>query len=156
MGFRYHRPNKIRSHRGRTFPRLTESLSQVVPVLVAALVCDVGATEPHTKKKSLIGIFDRLSTASFPTKRAVSLYLKIADAEGHYELEIRFVHLNSGTMVAKAEGKLEQSDRLASADLLIPFPPLQIGEPGRYEFQVWANSTFLGSTTIDVVGRSAK
>ena len=70
-------------------------------------------------------------------------------------MDIRFVHLNSGNVLAKAEGKLEQSDRLASAELLIPFPPLQIGEPGRYEFQVWANSTFLGSTTIDVVGHSA-
>ncbi len=137
-------------------PRLaeSESLSQVVPVLVAALVCDVGVTEPHTKKKSLIGIFDRLSASSFPTKRAVSLYLKIADAQGRYELEIRFVHLNTGSVLAKAEGKLDQSDRLASAELLIPFPPLQINEPGRYEFQVWANSTILGSTTIDVVGHS--
>ena len=134
---------------------MVESLSQVVPVLVAALVCDVGVTEPHTKKKSLIGIFDRLSASSFPTKRAVSLYLKIADAQGRYELEIRFIHLNSGNVVAKAEGKLDQSDRLASAEMLIPFPPLHIGEPGRYEFQVWANSTFLGSTTIDVVGHSA-
>ena len=114
----------------------------------------MGITEPHTKKKSLIGIFDRLSTSAFPTKRAVTLYLKIADAQGRYELDIRFVHLNSGNVLAKAEGKLEQSDRLASAELLIPFPPLQIGESGRYEFQVWANSTFLGSTTIDVVGRS--
>lgn len=132
---------------------MAESLSQVVPVLVAGLVCDVAVTEPHSKKKSLIGIFDRLSASSFPTKRAVSLYLKIADAEGRYELEVRFVHLNTGTVVAKAEGKLEQSDRLASAELLIPFLPLEFGEAGRYEFQVWANSAFLGSTTIDAVAQ---
>ena len=135
---------------------MAESLSQVVPVLVAALVCDVAVTEPHTKKKSLIGLFDRLSASSFPTKRAVSLYLKIADAEGHYELEVRFVHLNTGNMAAKAEGKLDQSDRLASAELLITFPPLEFSEPGRYEFQVWANSAFLGSTTIDAVAQRSR
>ena len=62
-------------------------------------------------------------------------------------MEVRFVHLNTGKVTAKAEGKLEHSDRLTSAELLIPSLPLEFGEQGRYEFQVWANSMFLGSTT---------
>ena len=125
-------------------------------MLVAALVCDVAATEPHTNKKSLIGIFDRLEAVSFPTQRKISLYLKLTDAEGRYEMEVRFVHLNTGKVTAKAEGKLEHSDRLTSAELLIPSLPLEFGEQGRYEFQVWANSMFLGSTTIDAILRTSK
>ena len=71
-------------------------------------------------------------------------------------MEVRFVHLNTGNVEAKAGGRLEHSDRLASAELLITFPPLQFSKEGRYEFQVWANSMFLGSTTIDAVQQPSK
>lgn len=129
-------------------------LSNVVPVLVAALVCDVAVADPSTGKKNLIGIFDRIFVGEFPTTRRLSIYMKITDADGNYELEARYVQANSGTVLAQAGGNLQSNDKLASIDLIIPFPPLPIPKEGRYEFQIWANSMFLGATFIDAIQRS--
>jgi len=131
-----------------------KTLSNVVPVLVAALVCDVAVADPGTGKKNLIGIFDRINVGGkFPTKHSMSLYMKVTDAEGYYETEVRYVQVSSGKVLAQAKGELQSTDRLASADLYIQFPPLLIPEAGRYEFQVWANSIFLGATFIDAIPR---
>lgn len=124
-------------------------LSEVVPVLVAALVCDVAVADPTTGKKSLIGIFGRVFVEKFPAKRPMTLYIKLTDAEGYYEFDARYVQSDSGNMLAGAKGKMQASDRLASTDLYIPFPPLPIPSEGRYEFQIWANGKFLGSASID-------
>lgn len=129
-------------------------LSAVVPVLVAALVCDAAVEDPSTGKKNLIGIFDRVHVGKFPTQRRMSLYMKVTDAEGYYKLEVRYVQISSGQVLAQAEGELRSDDRLRSLDLYIPFPPLPIPKEGRYEFQVWANSMFLGATFIDAIPRS--
>ena len=129
------------------------SLSNVVPVLVAALVCDVAVADPSTGKKTLVGIFDRVNVSQFPTKRRMSLYIKVTDAEGYYEFEVRYVQVNSGQVLAEAKGEMHSNNRLISLDLHIEFPPLPIPEAGRYEFQAWANSMFLGSTFIDAMPR---
>lgn len=128
-------------------------LSAVVPALVAALVCDVAVADPSTGKKTLVGIFDRVNVGKFPTTRPMSLYMKVTDAEGYYETEARYVQVSSGKVLAEAKGEMHSNNRLTSLDLHIQFPPLPIPEAGRYEFQVWANSMFLGATFIDAVPR---
>ena len=126
-----------------------QPLSEVVPLLVASLVCDVAVADPSTGKKNLVGIFDRVHAAKFPTARSLSLYFKIADAQGRYDFEVRYVRVSTNEILAQAEGTVTVNDRLASSDLYLQFPPLSIPAPGRYEFQIWANSMFLGSTFID-------
>ena len=128
-----------------------QPLSEVVPLLVAALMCDAAVEDPSTGKKSLIGVFDLVHVKEFPTQRPISLYFKIADAEGFYKLDVRYVKVNTGDVLAQAEGKLTANDRLASSDLHLPFPPLPLPEIGMYEFQIWANSMFLGATSMRAV-----
>ena len=124
-------------------------LSPVVPVLVAALVCDVAVADPATGKKNLIGIFDRLWAADFPTTRPLSLYWKITDAEGYYKISARFVQLNGSMVLGEAMGDLTIQDRLSSADFMLPFPPVPFPQPGRYEFQILMNDVLLGSAIVD-------
>ena len=130
-----------------------QSPSRVVPLLVAALVCDVAVADPATGKKNLIGIFDRINVATFPTNRPMTLYFKFTDAEGMYEFDGRYIRVNEGEQLAGAKSKVNVVDRLGSHDLYIPFPPLGIPASGRYEFQIWANTFFLGSTFIDAAQR---
>jgi len=132
-------------------PQETRSPSQIIPVLVAALVCDVAVADPSTGKKNLIGIFDRITVSKFPTQRRMSIYVKLADAEGFYKIEIRYVQVPSGKILATAVGDFEIRDRLQASDFFLSLPPLLIPEKGRYEFQVWANDVFLGATFIDAI-----
>jgi hypothetical protein len=130
-----------------------KTLSNVVPVLVATLVCDVAVADPSTGKKNLIGIFDTVNVGKFSTRRPVSLYVKVTDAEGYYQTEVRYVQVSSGEVLAKAVGELNSKSRLASIDVIMNFPPLPIPKEGRYEFQIWMNSMFLGSTFINAMPR---
>jgi len=131
----------------------SRALSQIVPVLVAVLVCDTAVADPSTRKINLIGIFNRVNVGKFPTSRPMSLYMKVTDAEGDYDTEVRYVQVGSGKVLAQAQGKLHSANRLTSVELLIGFPPLPIPAEGRYEFQVWTNSVFLGATFIDATTR---
>ena len=123
--------------------------SKVVPVLVAALVCDAAVADPASGKKSLIGIFDRLYARQFPTQRPMSLYFKVADAEGKYVVTIRFLFTKNNTLLAEAKGEFNAPNRLASIDQYIPFPPLAFPEAGRYEFHILANDVFIGAAFLD-------
>ena len=123
--------------------------SRVVPVLVAALICDVAVEDPSTRKKNLIGIFDRIWSRRFPAQRVMSLYIKLTDAEGLYNIAAKFVERSSGSTLAEVQATLQVEDRLSSVDMYLPSPPLPIPRKGRYEFQIWANSVFLGTTFLD-------
>ena len=126
-----------------------QPLSQVAPLLVAALVCDAGFVDPSTSKKTLVGVFDRVNVGAFPAQQAMSLYFKVTDAEGRYKVEIRYIHADTDEVLANIEGEFQSTDRLGAADFLVECPPLPIPEHGRYAFQLWANSMFLGSVFID-------
>ena len=135
-------------------PEDDKLLSEVVPLLVATLVCDVAVSDPSTGKKNLIGIFDQVHVSKFPTTRSLSLYFKVADAEGHYKFNVRYVQTDTDKVLGEAEGNVAILNRRSSLDQHLPFPSLPIPVPGRYEFQVWANSMFLGLTFIDAIQRS--
>ncbi len=81
-------------------------LSQVMPFLLAGLICDVGVVDPNSGKKSLIGIYDRIIAQSFPTQRVVSVYIRVTDAEGNYVFQLEFVHIASGRILATAESPI--------------------------------------------------
>ena len=133
----------------------SEVLSPVLPVMVAALVCDTHAVDPSTGKKSLIGIFDRVNAAKFPVSRPITLYYKLTDAQGRYEFEIRYSSPGGEDLLAKATGKFTSKDRLKAMELVVPFPKLPLPAPGRYEFQFWANGMYIGTTSIDAAGTGA-
>jgi len=123
----------------------------VPPYMVAAVICDVGVVDPSSGKKNLIGIFTRLGAVTFPSKRPMSLYVKMSDAAGEYPFKVELVRLNSDEIIATAEGKINAVSRTEYVDFLINFPPLIFSGPGRYEFRVLTSDMFVGSTFLDAV-----
>ena len=126
-----------------------QPLSQVVPLLVAALVCDVAVADPNSGKKNLIGVFDRVNARAFPIEQSFSVYFKFTGAEGRYNFDVRYVQVKANRLLAEAEEQIEVSDRLLSQAIHMKPVPLLVPEEGRYEFQIWANGNFLGATFFD-------
>ncbi len=122
-------------------------------MLVAALICDIAVTDPSTGKKNLIGIFDKIVVGKFPTKRSMYLYIKLADAEGTYKIEAKYVDRKSGSEIANAISTVSVPSRMMTMDAYIAFPPLPMLLQGRYEFQIWSDSVFLGSAFLDAEER---
>ena len=124
--------------------------SASVPTLVAALLADAAARDPSTNKTRLIGIFDRLWALKLPTKRSLTVYFKISDAIGKYEVGARLVHLKSGKVLATALGPFSSKDKLMTHEFVIPMHDVPFSVEGRYAFQILANDAYLGSTVITV------
>ena len=125
-----------------------EPFSQVVPFMGAALVCDAIAVDSNSGKKSLIGIFDQINALEFPTQRFVTLYFRISDAQGRYQMNVKFVSLRDGKVLSETTQEIFLEDRLMQNELVWVIPPLEVPTPGKYEFQLWANSAFVGSALI--------
>jgi hypothetical protein len=128
--------------------------SKIPPLLQAALVCDVAVTDPSSGKASLIGIFNRIQVGTFPTARAMSVYFRFTDAEGHYAMRVDFVRAESDTLIASVEGEMDAKDRTEAMGMHYEFPPLPLPQPGRYEFRIYASDMYLGSAAIEARQRS--
>lgn len=137
-------------------PEETKTPSAVPPFLVAALICDVAVIDPSTRKHNLIGIFDRIQVFQFPAQRAMSLYVKVTDASGHYPFRVDFVRVESDELMARAEGEMNVKDRTLSFDLAVNFPTLPLPQPGRYEFRIHASQMYLGSAFLDAILRQER
>lgn len=127
--------------------------SPIVPLLVGPIICDVAALDPSSGKWSLIGIFGNITVTTFPTARKMTVYFRLSDAEGRYDVEVRFIRSDDGVQIAKATAKVDVKDRLSQPQLAIPFPALQIEREATYEFQIWSNGIFLGSNSITATQR---
>lgn len=131
--------------------KTTDPLSKIIPVLTGPVICDVAARDPSTGKWSLLGVFSSVWAMKFPTKRPMTVYFKLSDAEGRYEIKINFVNADDGVQIATASVEARIDDRLESPDIAVPFASLDFAKVGRYEFQVWVNASFLGSVSIDAL-----
>lgn len=136
-----------------------QTLSKVVPFLLAILVCDTGTIDPNSGKKTLVGIFDRVIAGKFPTFRWLAVYFKLSDAQGKYQFKVQYAQVKTDKILAEAETKDLQTikSRLDTFDSLISFPmALAIPEVGQYEFRLYANNMFLGRIAINAVPRDEK
>lgn len=133
-----------------------ENLSRVVPYLLALLVCDSGTIDPNSGKKTLVGIFDRVTSSKFPTSRWLVVYFRLTDAQGKYRFKVQYAQVKTDDILAEAETRdaLTIKSRLDTFDSLISFPQaLPILEAGQYEFRLYANDMFLGRIAINAVQR---
>lgn len=122
-----------------------------IPSVVAMLVCDQVIIEFGTGKKSLIGIFEAINSAVFPTQMKIGIYAKLVDVEGDYDVLIRLVNLKDESRVADMKAQAKGLKREAAAEIVVNIAGLIIPEPGKYEFQLFANDAFLHRVTMNAV-----
>lgn len=122
-----------------------EQLSPHTPVPLAFLICDQVISDEATKKKTLVGVFDRLWAQSFPIAGyvPVTLYVRFIDAEGKYQFKIDYVKSADQRQLAQAIIEAEISDRHTAGEFAVRLPPIPVPEPGEYEFRLWANGRYL-------------
>jgi hypothetical protein len=122
------------------------------PSLNAMLLCDQTIREQGTGKISLIGIFENISAARFPVvHRALSVYAKLADAEGEYAIRLELVRLDDGHVVAQGAMRAAFADRITPAELIFALENLGLERPGRYEFRLHADDRFVAGKSFTVV-----
>lgn len=120
-----------------------------VPTVLALLLCDQVIIDAQTNKKSLIGVFDNINSFGYPSPVALAVYAKLRDLRGNYDFKVRVVSLKDESLVTNLELKgVTVADPLQSVELAFNMR-LQLGEPGKYEFQFYANDVYLSRVTME-------
>lgn len=114
------------------------------PIPVAFLLCDYVITDEATKKKSLIGVFDRVWATRFPTQhRPIALYARLYDAEGEHDVRVEYVKVGEERVLAEAKGTLRVQDRKRPVEFALTLPAIPIPEPGEYEFRLYVAGRYV-------------
>jgi hypothetical protein len=121
-----------------------------IPSAIAMLICDQISIEQGTGKKSLIGLFESLNASSFPAQIRLSIFAKLTDASGHYDFLIRIVNLKDEILLSEVKAQLDFKD-MTGAELVVNFIGMSFPEPGKYEFQLYANEVYLHRITMNAV-----
>jgi hypothetical protein len=116
------------------------------------LLCDLTIREHGTGKMSLIGIFENISAARFPVvHRALTVYAKLADAEGEYGIRLELIRLDDNHTVAQGNLRAGFADRMTPGELTVNLENLGFERPGRYEFRLYADERFVAGKTFTVI-----
>jgi hypothetical protein len=128
------------------------------PSVQAFLVCDCVIEDSATRKKSLIGIFTHLRSASFPFQhQQLGVYFCLTDAEGTYQFEIDLYFLNTNQLVCRATlPHIDIGDRLQISDFGINIPIIIFPAPGRYEFRLRIGHTIIAQKDFNVIDLPAQ
>ena len=131
--------------RGQELPR---------PVLQAMLVCDQAIREVETNKVTLVGIIHRILGLEFPLlwSRPTTVYVRVTDAEGEYELRLELVRLEDEQMIGRVDSTATLPDRMASREIIFNLDGgLLFERPGTYEFRLFADGRHLGRMAFSMI-----
>jgi hypothetical protein len=122
------------------------------PIVTAMLLCDTSIHEAVTNKITLVGLFGRWFTQTFPAELpAFRVYARIADMDGDYVFRLDVVELSNDSRIATITApSMTSRNPLDYFDLTMIFPGIRFERAGRYEFQLYANDEYIGRTTATV------
>lgn len=123
------------------------------PLLKAILVCDLTLSEEGTRKRTLVGLFDRIQCASFPaTHPSMSVYVQFRELQGTYDFSLELVDLNDNRVLHKAVVERFAVDgRSRDCELVFNLFSIRFDRAGSYEFRVYVEDLVFGQKTFEVV-----
>ncbi len=128
------------------------SLDTPPPVLLAILVCDTVIDDRRTNKKSLIGLFDRITAAALPVQHpALHLFVSLTNGRGMCDGHVRVVKSDTDEVVTEMNGPIEFPDPMAVVELDFAIHDLVFPEEGEDRFQFLGNGSLLGERRFVVV-----
>ncbi len=128
-------------------------MTSPTPKANAMLICDYVITERGTNKKSLIGVFENIGAATFPcTHFAMSVYIKLTDAQGGYSFRLELIDLQSDVMIGKSEmpEEVRVPSPLDAHELVFNLRGVRFMHAGKYEFRIFANDKIFGQKKLVV------
>lgn len=126
------------------------------PVLNALIICDSATRDEPTGKITLNGIFENITSASYPSRhQSLVVYVKFTDAKGQYDVQLDLIRLETAEIVASAGGTVVARDRMGAVELVFEARNVPIPGPGMYEWRLQTAGRYLGSKTFTAVVASA-
>ena len=126
---------------------------QIKPILKAMLLCDQTLLEEGTRKRSLIGLFDRIKVSQFPsTHPSMSVYVQFREIEGTFSFSLELYDLTEGRIMNRSvikDFKVESKSR--DCELVFNLLSVRVEHPGEYEFRIFVNDMVFGQKSFSVL-----
>ena len=126
---------------------------QIKPILKAMLLCDQTLLEEGTRKRSLIGIFDRVKAVQLPTVHpAMSVYVQFREIEGSFDFTLELYDLSEGKTLHEATVKnFKVQERSRECELVFNLLSVRFEHEGEYEFRIYVNEAIFGQKSFHVI-----
>jgi hypothetical protein len=109
------------------------------PEVLAMILCDQIITDVETNKKSLIGLFDQVETATLPCMvHELHVYLSLTDGHGTLPVTLSCIEMEEGEELFHGDAEVEFTDPLQVVELQFIFPNARFPRAGEYRFQLSA------------------
>jgi hypothetical protein len=109
-----------------------------LPYPLAMVICDAVWRDPSTGKHTLLGCFNGIAAASFPTVHPqLAVFVAITEGYGKVPLALRLVDgVEVSRSLSEATVELDFADPMAIAEIAVQFQKLQFDRPGTYRLQL--------------------
>jgi hypothetical protein len=126
----------------------------IKPILKAILLCDSTIVEEKTRKRSLIGLFDRVHAPQFPsTHPSMSVYVQFREIQGTFDFMLELYDLNEDKAMNRAViSRFEVADRSRDSELVFNLLSVRFDHAGDYEFRIFVDDQILGQKQFRVSG----
>ena len=117
------------------------------------LLCDQTIVEEGTRKRSLIGIFDRVKTTQLPTVHpAMSVYVQFREIEGVFDFTLELYDLGAEKTLHKAMVQnFQVQERSRDCELVFNLLSVCFEHEGGYEFRIYVNDMIFGQKSFQVI-----
>jgi hypothetical protein len=114
------------------------------PTGLAIMVCDQIIEDKLTHKKSLIGIFNNISSPTFPCRHPqLCVFVSLTEGHGACTAQLRIVNEDTGEAVADMNGQIQFPDIHAAVDLNFNLVGLTFPTAGLYSIEFYADDNLV-------------
>ena len=126
---------------------------EVKPILKAMLLCDQTLVEEGTRKRSLVGLFDRVKASQFPTVHpSMSVYVQFREIEGTFDFTLELYDLAEDKTLHKAMVKaFKVQEKSRDCELVFNLLSVRFSHAGDYEFRIYVDDTIFGQKSFQVI-----
>ena len=123
-----------------------------MPEVKALIIADTVLQEKQSNKWSVIGVFDRVAAAVFPTARpSLGIYVKLADVVGKHKVTLEFRDAQD-RMLNRIEGlEIAASEKATTLDFGLQTFNLPIPAPGKYHFVLYIDGELAQMVPIEAM-----
>ena len=119
-------------------------MSAETPLGLAILFCDKIIVEAETNKKTLVGIFNQISSKKFPCKHPeMSVFLSVTNIYGKQPVNLRIIHFEKEFELMSAKGEIQAVSPNDVVELVFNLRGIQFKEPGMYCFEFYIDGELI-------------
>lgn len=108
------------------------------------IICDQIIREEGTRKISLLGLFNRISSKGFPCVHSrMHVYVAVTNYEGQADCELKFTD-TSGKEIVKFSAPLNFPNKLAVVEMNFCMNNIPLPSAGMYHFDFIINGELIG------------